>query len=339
MKSSTQKPISIESIVKIVHHNFGEETKVGEVHELSDGWWSVAYSVDFPEKDFDIIIKLNIPDSIQTQIYEFKAMETEINVLKFIKNHPIGEFIPLPELIAYDIEGNLVGRGYFITKKFKGNPLSQIRKKIPKPELAKIETEIGKLQAKINEITGDKFGYFIDHPQFPVQTDSWASTFSLMMENLLNDCKVHDTTLPFNQEKVRELLKMGEKALNKVKKPSLVHWDLWTGNIFVKKVDNKWELEGIIDFERAIWGDPLTESSLRGKKKNENLIKGYGTDIFSARDAKIRDAFYDLYLGTTLFVERSFRKYKPAVLLMYRLYCRTFWKPALKYLSKELLND
>ena len=119
----------------------------------------------------------------------------------------------------------------------------------------------------------------------------------------------------------------------------MVHWDLWLGNIFVMKSDNKWVLEGIIDFERAIWGDPLTESSLRGKKKNDNLIKGYGSDIFDSWDAKIRDAFYDLYLGTTIFVERDFRKYKPTVLLMYRLYCRKFWKPALKFLIKELLNQ
>ncbi len=267
MKSITQKLIPLESVRKIIHHHFGSRTQIGEIYELTDGWWSVAYSVELPDIEYDIIIKLKIPDGLKTQIYEFAAMETEIKVLEFIKKHEIGVNIPLPELVAYDLNGDLVGRGYFITKKFTGKPLSQLRKKIPKPELAKIETEIGELQAKINEITGDKFGYFIDHPQFPVHTDTWASTFSLMMENLFTDCTVYDTILPFSQEEVRELLKKGEKALNKVKKPSLVHWDLWVGNIFVKKIEDKWVLEGIIDFERAIWGNPLTESSLRGKKK------------------------------------------------------------------------
>ncbi len=114
--------------------------------------------------------------------------------------------------------------------------------------------------------------------------------------------------LPFDLETIRLMLKKGTEALDKVTTPSFVHWDLWLGNIFVKKMNDIWGLEGIIDFERVIWGDPLTESSLRGKKKKPNLVKGYGVDLFGNRDAKIRDAFYDLYLGTTILVEMYPRK-------------------------------
>jgi hypothetical protein len=42
-------------------------------------------------------------------------METEIGVLELVKNHPLGTEESIPELLEYDMEGTLIGRGYFIT--------------------------------------------------------------------------------------------------------------------------------------------------------------------------------------------------------------------------------
>ncbi len=130
MKSITQKPISNGSIVKIVHHHFGDETKIGNIQELADGWSSVAYSIELLEKKYDIIIKVEIPKDIPIQIYEHKLIETEIRAIELVKNHEIGSEIPLPDLLGYDLEGTLIGRGYFITRKFEGIPLERIQNKL-----------------------------------------------------------------------------------------------------------------------------------------------------------------------------------------------------------------
>jgi len=44
-------------------------------------------------------------------------------------------------------------------------------------------------------------------------------------------------------------------ALRDVTEPRLLHWDLWDGNVLRKEG----RVSGIVDFERAIWGDPLME--------------------------------------------------------------------------------
>ncbi len=339
MKSVTQVPIETDAIYKIVYHHFGNDTIIGDIKELSEGWWSVAYSVKLPEKDFDIIIKLKVPNGTNTQIYEHKVMETEIRAIELINRHPIGTEIPLPELIGYDLDGSLVGRGYFITKKFTGFPLDKVRKKLSEIELGNIETQIGKMQSKLNTIKGKKFGYFIDNPDHPVSSDSWAKTFTLMTENLFKDAIRYNARLPFDPNLIRGLLRNATSVLDEVTSPSFVHWDLWLGNIFIKKENGSWKLEGIIDLERAIFGDPLTESSLRGKKKKLNLIKGYGEDIFASKNAKIRDAFYDLYLATTLLVEMYVRQYNPIWRFFYRLYGKSLWKPALNFLTHELYKN
>jgi aminoglycoside phosphotransferase (APT) family kinase protein len=333
MKSKTQKPITRNELVKILKYHFGDNVNIGEIKELAEGWYSVAYSVELPDLHFNVIIKLQVPKESRCQIYEFKALETEIKVMELISHHPIGTEIPLPKLIGYDLDGNLIGRGYFITKKFAGIPLDKLAKKIPKSEMATIEFQIGQLQAKINTIKGEKFGYFIDHPDYPTHSDTWGYSFTQMMKNLFRDADNYKLNLPYDRDLISSFLKKAEKVLNLVEKPSLVHWDLWLGNIFIIQEKNSWTLEGIIDFERAIWGDPLTESSLRGKKKKFNLIKGYGVDLFGSEEQKIRDAFYDIYLGTTLFVECYVREYSRPIRLLYKILAGTYLKSALKYLK------
>lgn len=338
MKSKSQVPISQELVRKIVNHHFPTDTKMGNIEELSDGWSSVAYSVELPEESFDIIIKLGIPEEIPLQIYEHKLIETEVGAIELVKNHPISSKIPLPEILGSDLDGSIVGRSYVITKKFLGNPLEKIQRKLEKNELAEIETQIGEMQSNLNTINGEKFGYFFDHPEHSVSSGSWATTFTLMFENLFKDALNYETQLPFDPDEIRTVLKNAKEALDEVKTPSFTHWDLWVGNIFVKKSNSgKWQLEGIIDFERAIFGDPLTESSLRGKKKKPNLIKGYGKDLFATKTSQIRDKLYDLYLATTLLIEMYPRKYGVIWRILYRMYAKSLYKPALSFLRKETL--
>ena len=85
MKSITQVPIDQDSLHKIIFHHFDKDTNIGDIKELADGWSSVAYSVELRDRDFDIIIKLGIPDGIPLQIYEHKLIETEIITIELIR--------------------------------------------------------------------------------------------------------------------------------------------------------------------------------------------------------------------------------------------------------------
>ncbi|MGW2815569.1 phosphotransferase family protein [Streptomyces sp. NPDC001415] len=50
-------------------------------------------------------------------------------------------------------------------------------------------------------------------------------------------------------------------ALDEVTEPRLVHFDLWPGNIFAHPGDDTRpvRITGLIDHERAFWGDPAAE--------------------------------------------------------------------------------
>ncbi|MDD6307484.1 MAG: phosphotransferase [Clostridiales bacterium] len=56
---------------------------------------------------------------------------------------------------------------------------------------------------------------------------------------------------------ILSLLEKDKKIFDAVTQPVLVHWDMWEGNIFIKDGC----ITGIIDWERALWGEPLMDDS------------------------------------------------------------------------------
>ena len=62
-------------------------------------------------------------------------------------------------------------------------------------------------------------------------------------------------SLPRPVEQLRELVRGHADVLDAVDTPVLVHFDLWVGNIPAARG----AVSGLVDAERAFWGDPLAE--------------------------------------------------------------------------------
>ncbi|MBK8136950.1 MAG: phosphotransferase [Chloroflexi bacterium] len=90
--------------------------------------------------------------------------------------------------------------------------------------------------------------------------------------------------------------------------PWLVHWDLWDGNVFVDPASG--EINGIIDFERALWGDPLIELNFREYSDASAFGEGYGKAVLDTSARRLRRSLYDLYLYLIMVIEDDFRQYE-----------------------------
>jgi hypothetical protein len=88
-----------------------------------------------------------------------------------------------------------------------------------------------------------------------------------------------------------------------------VHWDLWAGNVFVSTAGNEPRVSGVIDFERALWGDPLMEFIPGRLRDIEAFEEGYGAPLLATREQRLRRLFYNAYLGLVLVVEDGPRRY------------------------------
>lgn len=111
------------------------------------------------------------------------------------------------------------------------------------------------------------------------------------MENVIADGRKALIDIGTPYEEILDKLKQHQEYFDEVKEPSLIHFDSWDGNIFVKDG----HFQGMIDWERAMWAEGLMEDRFRHHTRNAAFLEGYGISEMTERRT-IRCRWYDVYL-------------------------------------------
>ncbi|WP_256758938.1 phosphotransferase family protein [Cohnella sp. WQ 127256] len=264
--------------------------------ELSDGWANSAYKVEL-EDGRKVVLKIRPSVNTQFMRCEVETMKTEVQAMRQLSSI---KQLPIPHIIAYDQSLSLLPAEYFIMEHLEGTPYNQVKDDLTEEARETIEHELGELNRLINDVKGEGYGFYTQPTG-----QSWRDSFRGMILGVLEDGKDAGVSLPISYSELEELIEQRLDVMNDVQEPRLLHWDLWDGNFFVK--DGK--ITGIIDFERAIWGDPLMEHYFSRFNPSEPFRRGYG--LFPTEPSQIaRRKLYDLYLDLILFVECAYRKYE-----------------------------
>ena len=303
MKSVTKHLLTEEQIRKLVKVNFGECYDVGMVRELKGGLFNSAYLIGLPERKEEIVLKVSVAEGTPILSYEKATMYTEIEVYKLIAQQTT---IPIPKLLAYDFSRKEIPADYFFMTALKGETM--FKSKPDKESKERIEEELADYFVQLHKIKGEYFGYFAREGE--VRFATWKDAFLHMMEMILGDGRKNNIKLPYGR--YEKLLKEKAKYLEQVKEPLLVDYDLHPGNIFLKKQEEGYVVEGIVDFERAFWGDPLADfpaaflriDDIRQKPAFwEAYRKKAGNRHDITKEEEIRQLIYRLYLFTIMAVE------------------------------------
>ena len=115
-------------------------------------------------------------------------------------------------------------------------------------------------------------------------------------------------SFPGSYEVLSERLTRCFDVLNEVTTPQLVHWDLWDGNVFVDEKTR--HITGIIDFERALWGDPLMEANFRTMDEANAFGEGYSVPMLDTPNKRLRRTLYNVYLYLIMVIEHHYRNYE-----------------------------
>jgi aminoglycoside phosphotransferase (APT) family kinase protein len=252
MKSKTKNLLSDEQITHLVKANFGEKTEVGKIEELKGGMFNSAYRIERITPDDPIILKVSVRPGTPVLSYEKDLMRTEVEVYRMISEQTS---IPVPKILCADFSKRIIDSDYFFMTALKGEVMTGIQKKLSKENLSTIKKNLGNYFAQIHRIKGPYFGYFTTDPSR--QFASWKEAFLSMNRDILNDGKAHGVSLPYTR--IENALEKTSSLLDAIREPTLVDYDLWTGNIFLIKNGDSYQIEGIVDFERAFWGDPYAD--------------------------------------------------------------------------------
>ncbi|SFE26574.1 Phosphotransferase enzyme family protein [Paenibacillus algorifonticola] len=294
MDNEIKLKLDSQQLGQIAQHHFGRE--LAHSRELTDGWANTAYQLTLVD-GFQSVLKV-APTAVGALMrYEQDMMKTEVEVMRLVSQD---RRIPVPEVYAYDQSRSLVPTDYFIMQWLEGESYNKVKESFTQEEREQIEHQLGEYNACINEFSGEKFGYYPLNEAFA----SWTDAFGAMLQGVLDDATDAGVTLPAERYVIEQEVKERLPYLHAVTKPTLLHWDLWDGNIFIK--DKR--ICGIIDFERAMWGDPLMEHYFSHFNLSETFLRGYGREALTAEE-QIRRGLYDLYLDLILLIECAFRKY------------------------------
>ena len=309
MFSKTKRSVELEIIKKLVFDAFGENTSIGKIEELTDGWFNAAYSVELLSRKSDVVLKISPPPEIKILTYEKNIMQTEVNVMKMLGDETE---IPIPKILNENFKRDIINRDFYFMDKLQGTPWDKIKEKIPKEQNDSLKYMWGKYHAKMNSFTGSHFGYFTDSEK--KYNLSWKSTFLNMVKNVIKDGESLKTSYPVSSEEIVNVIYAKSSVLDEVTKPQLVHWDLWGGNTFIiKSGEESYNIEGLTDFERALWGDPLLEYIFMSIENEPEFIKGYeeisGKKFVYTNEMRLRRHFYNIYLYLIMYTEKDSRCY------------------------------
>lgn len=299
MESRTKVKLSSADIQRLVNHVFGN-LAISSVHELTDGWFNTAYQITMGQEK--TVLKVGPPAEADILTYEKNILRAEVETMKLVASN---QAIPVPRITFDDFSRTHLPYDYYFMDVVDGITWDKIRDTLTAEQNNCIEYQLGQITAHINVYEHTSFGYYAFGREF----DRWPDAFRWMCVSLFADARRYQIALELSEQEFFHKFDEHRPIFAEITCPQLVHWDLWAGNIFITFTGDTPKIEGIVDFERALWGDPLMESYTGRLHGIPNYISGYGQDILATQAQRLRRIFYNIYLDLIMIIEDGPRQF------------------------------
>ena len=251
--------------------------------ELGGGTYNAAYRLTLADGQRLI---LKIAPTAHGLTYERDLLTTEATF--YCLTHGVA---PVPAVVHAAPE-------FLLMTELPGTSWYSLRAEVAAADHRRLRAELGTIVARLHTVTGWFFGY---PPALPHLT--WRAAFTAMMDDVLSDAVRYNVSLPHSVDFLSSLVRRHGPLLDVVTTPRLVHFDLWDGNILVDGT----RLSGIVDGERAFWGDPLADfvSLSLFKDLDSDLLDAYRAAGGVAEFDPARLALYRVYLYLIMLIEAT----------------------------------
>jgi aminoglycoside phosphotransferase (APT) family kinase protein len=295
MESAYKTRLSKEQLDQIMKHHLA--VSIQDHEEMIEGWANQAYKITLDDGR-KVVLKIAPLAATNLMRCEQNLMTAEVEALRLVAKL---QDVPVPQVLVYDSSLQFAPAQFFIMEYMSGKPYNQAKTHCTPEEQEEVEQQLGRYNKRINEIQGERFGYFSGKDR---QRGTWREAFLMLMEDMLIDGQEAEVDIGIDYNELRRLIEERADALDEVTEAVLISWDLWDGNVLVQDT----QITGIIDFERSLWGDPLMEHYFSHFNYTPGFLKGYGREITTENERK-RRRLYDLYFDLALRIECDYRHY------------------------------
>jgi aminoglycoside phosphotransferase (APT) family kinase protein len=295
---SHTKNLQTDQALQLLVARAFDGAKIRSHSELTEGFCNAAYKIEL-ESGKRVVLKIAPANAVNLMSYEINLMQAEVWAMNLVneKTHLL-----LPKVLYYDQTKTVCDSDYFFMDWIEGDSFSSSKSGMKTDVIKSIEGEIGQFIGALHAIKSEKFCLL---GSMNTSKELLFPFFEQLFLGILQDGRIKNINIGVDYDVVYASLLRDESCFHEVTESVLVHWDTWEGNWLVKNNN----VIGLIDWERALFGDPLMEDRFRSHCRSENFLKGYGVKEFSSSE-KVRMAWYDVYLYLIMMIEGAYRGYE-----------------------------
>jgi len=306
MKSQTKYAPSAETLRSLLERAYGSDAvPAGDVvaHALDEGHCNAVYSAGLRDGR-RVVLKIGASPHAGLMSHEHALIRTEVAAIRLLRERTA---LPVPVVDHFDGSRGLVDAEWFAMPYIDGDNFGHLLRDdvLPADDAARLHAQLGAMTREVNSIVGPAFGGVLD-PRF----DTWREAFTDLVGNALADAEQAGVDLGVHPDVIRRAVTDHAADLDEVRVPRLIEWDLWPTNAIV--ADGT--IIGIIDHERALYGDPIMEAGfapvdLPGVGGFDDFVRGYGRGELT-RSERRRRLLYTVNLFLILVAEVPYRQYE-----------------------------
>lgn len=299
-----------EEVKNIIQHH---KIAFDSLKKIQTGLFNTTFRVKRSDNKKDLIIRIAPDENTGMLFYEKNMMVREPEIHEKVIAQTS---LPAPNIIAYDFSKKVICKNYLIMEYMDGIPMSEIT--LEPNDQQQIFRQLGAYLRELHESVRHKTYGYTGNTCMQLQR-SWFGAFRIMWHKLIDDissCKVY--TEQENKFAKNQLDKFS-KAFSRNVPASLLHMDIWSQNILV---DRNKQISGILDWDRALFGDPEIEFGVLAYVGflNEDFKKGYEAIPYETNNFNIRQVFYYLYEFQKYLVIWTLRRPNQTMVKNYKEY-------------------
>lgn len=287
-----QAALTPDQITAMCQRGFGNEVKPKSVRELGGGTFNETYLVELAG---ETRVVLRVAPSPTADIYwdDVALMRREHHILPFFAS--VASL--MPQVIMTDFTHQVVERDYVFLTFIEGERWSDIEDELTPDENAELWRQCGEVVKRIHKTTGERFGYPYPGRQFARWSKVILERFSRISESMLNH-QIEVATFTT----ISDIARANASLFDEIHTPHLLHGDLWTFNLLVARSSNGPTITGVLDVDRAWWGDPMADWIMfplavrrddpAWQQRLSAFYNGYGRTPGSDKAAQFRQEVY-----------------------------------------------
>jgi aminoglycoside phosphotransferase (APT) family kinase protein len=271
---------------------------------IPTGKFNDSYFVNL-EDGRGAVLRVAPPDDAGFLFYERGMMAQEPGLHRLICERTS---IPVAEILFHDDTRSVIDRDALLMSRLHGTAMSDAA--LTARTMDRILEETGTHLRELHDrCQADQYGYLGEH-RCMEPADTWAEAFRTMWGLLIDDiadCGVYDAE---EAGRAKALLEKHVEHFDRDVPSCLLHMDIWAQNILV---DGHGRVTGIVDWDRALWGDVEIEFAVLDYCgiSTGAFWRGYGRERDTSPPARVRGAFYYLYELQKYIVIRMLRSGSP----------------------------